>query len=670
MKMIMHVLSNLKNNFLIFIPWLLGLILFLLNYSYFFKIPLSFDLSVVPPLISWLKYFFQIVLITFFGYEISLYLIKLKDKLLQIVVGYALGFGILSLILMIQGIFYHFEPYLTFLFFLIATIILLFFSKEKEVKLKITKESFVTFLTVSLLLLPFFVFSLIHVIFFPELYWDSLIYGINLVKVYKEANKIPLIAGGPSLGIELSSNYPPSHQLILFFLLENSVEKVNIAFSKLYSLITSFFLILLCYSFSSTIFKEKHFRILSVLTLASLPLFILFSRYSIFYIYFALHFSLSLFFLYKFYFQKQKKFLILSAIFLGFSLLTTYLAFFFLPLSFIFLVLLRREKLKIRIRDFILFYSIVFLIYLPWFIRNLYYLSNPFWPMGGGKYIDKKILERTLKVQNSLSRILGFNYDSPERLLDSLYRFFIFFPNLFNPILSNGLKLFFTFFSLPVIILSFKKRDKKLRFISFSSLTLLLMYFTIFRYFERYLIVLLLPTSLLTSYFFFFVKRKTLLFLFFYTLFTYLFFISFLYSFIWDECHRVRNLYDVTLLFNSLGEYEKMLKICYGSSFYAWKWIKENIKENETILTNDLRHFYFAKNYSQIIDIDSWKVKELFYLNNTQKVKKLLCKLNISYVYVVRNILPTTPPILINSLKIFNKLVFKHRGIEIYRVEC
>jgi hypothetical protein len=622
-------------------------------FNVFLPLPISINLSVTLSLLySIIIFLFLVALVLSIGYTTFFVIRKEEPSFRNLPIAWGFGLGILSFLLILLGLTIGFQFklilifQLPFLFFVTYRLI----NKRKEVKF--SSNFFISLL----IILPFLLTTILHAIFYPELYWDSLAYGINLAKIYLEEERIPLIAGGPSLGIELSSNYPPAHQVLLAYFFYFCKESTQIA--RLFSLTNAIFLIILTYYWSKEIFKKRIYHFLSLIVLVSLPLFILFSRYSIFYIYFLLQASLSFYFLYKFFVNKEKNSVYLSAVFAGFSFLSSYLgiipAFAFFFISFF---------VKKDLNETVIASFLFILISSLWLLRNLFYLGDPLWPFLGGNFIDEKILENTLTIQKQMQKTLGFSFENFNTLENSIQRLFFTYPNFFNGIIINGLKPFLTLFALPAIVLSFKRGYKKMIFFSFLLLLNLFFYILIFNWFERYMIAACLPTIFLSVYLISLFERSKIKFLLFSLVFI-LFFNSIFFSLLWDECHP-QNEKNYWQILEKIGDHNSILEFCYVDSAKAWKWISSSTESNAKIATNDIRDYYINRS---VIHTDSWELKDLYHSNNDECIR-ILCSKGISYLYINPYANTILPPCLTNvSSK--DQVVASYRDIKIYKLKC
>jgi hypothetical protein len=560
---------------------------------------------------------FVYLFVYFIGFLASKLILKKVSLPVRIIVSFALGFGILSWIIIFLGFILNFE--LLNVILALLTILLFLFCKSRKIKFKMNFKMDVKFI---LLILPFFSLSFLHALFFPELYRDSMIYAY-LTKLFYQRKNISFIEGGPSIALGFASNYPSAYQLIgaftYFFTGENLISL------RLSSFLFSFLLVLLVYCWAKDVFKEEGLSIYSVLFLISLPTIIFFSHSASQYIYLTFQFSLACFFLYRFLLQKNRSDLYASAIFAGFAALTSYLG-----LLFIFFLLLTFQLGKKFYKSILISLFLFFSVISPWYLRNFVILGNPVWPFGGGKYIDPLIQASSLNQLNKISKVAGFNYETLEDLKNSLIRLFFSFIDYHNASIYHGLNPIFTFLAIPALFLWLKTKDKKIKFFVLWFLILLAFYLVAVNYWNKYLILISVPTVFLSTYFVGYLQKfkivKWLL----------VFFFGFLYinslylALFWDEC-PAGNINSPEILEN-FGNHQKILEACYGSDAKIWKWVNENIPENETIATNDFKLYYYNRT---VIELSSWRLRGLFYSNDINETVRILKENNIRYLALI-----------------------------------
>lgn len=555
----------------------------------------------------------SLILIFFIGHLTSLLLFKKISWLFRLILDFALGFGIISFLLIVLGILYNFR---LSTFFVVYTALIVFLLFKNKKNLSISRFRFFTFsnkilvIILSLLILP----SLLYIFLFPEMVADYLIYG-QWTRILYKTKQISFIEGGPTLLLGFASNYPSAFYLLEAFIYMFTGE--NIFFLRILSLFISSLLILLVYLWSKEIFEDKNLSLYAVLIFISFPVIIVYSRSAMHYIYLILQFSLACYFLQRFFLKKNKKYLYLSSTFGGFSALTSYLGLLYLPL-FSLSLLVGKNNYKRIMLSFILF----LLIISPWYLRNLIVLGNPVWPFGGGKYIDPFIQANTFNVINENSKEAGFNYENLENLKKSLTR--LFFSINYG---SNGLNPFFTFLAIPAVLFWIKTKDEKMLF--FISWFLILLTFNCVAFPYSYLMLISIPTTFLSTFLIKSLQRfkgiKWVLTPLLLTLYFSLFFVS---SF-WD-CPTGEG--KIPEIIKSLGNHQKILDICYRTP-KIWYWVDKNLPYDTTIATNDWKLYLYNRT---VLSLRGWALRGLYYSTNINTSIKILKENNVSYIVIVR----------------------------------
>jgi hypothetical protein len=518
--------------------------------------------------------------------------------------------------MLLLGLLYNFQLISFFLVYIPLLIFLLYLNRKN---LSIPKFKSPANKKFILIVFPFILLSLMHILLFPELYKDSLIYG-QWARILFQEKKINFVEGGPTLALGFASNYPSAYQLLGAFVYLFTGE--NLIFLRLVSLLISFLLIFLAYFWSREIFGEK-LSIYSVLLFISLPFIIFFSHSASQYIYLTFQFSLACYFLQKFLLEKNKKYLFLSSIFGGFAALTSYLGLLYvLFLPFVFK--LDKKYYKTVLFSVVLFFAVIS----PWYLRNLIVLNNPIWPFGGGRYIDPIIQSNSLYQLHIISKFSGFNYDSLADLKNSFQRLFFSYVDYYNASVYQGLNPIFILLAIPAIFVWLEKKDKKMGFFIFWFIIILIFYILEVNYWDRYLILISVPTVFISVYLInLLIKFKTikwLLILF----FARLYLNSLFLTLFWDECPGGDKKTFLQTLEN-LGNHEKILEICYGNDAKLWKWVNENLPKNATIAVADFKLYYFNRT---VIETTSWKLRNIFYASEIREVMPTFKENNISYL--------------------------------------
>jgi hypothetical protein len=264
----------------------------------------------------------------------------------------------------------------------------------REVTLTNAKITKLNILTALLLLI---IGILVLVAFYdtlalPAIEWDSLAYGVNYAKIMFQHGSIPLIAG-PSIGLEMSANYPPGFQLsaVLLYVFAGNA---NDFYYRLLSPVFGIATLLATYHFAKLVNKSKTYSIYAIFGLSLVPFFwelFIEETYLM-----ALTFMLTMtaLFLYKAYTSnaaEATKYEVIGALFAGFAALTSYMGLF----SFGILLLYAAIK-KIKVKRLIFLFAVTIVLIVPWYARNFVLLGNPIYPFFGiGNYLDPVLRSST-----------------------------------------------------------------------------------------------------------------------------------------------------------------------------------------------------------------------------------------------------------------------------------
>lgn len=474
-----------------------------------------------------------------------------------------------------------------------------------------------------LFIFPFILISLLHVLFTPGLFADETMTA-ELVRIIYNQKAFPIL-GGPSVALGYPSAYPPAYYLLGAFIYFFTGE--DILFLKLLSWVTSIFFILLIYVWSKELFKTFNYAFISIFLFLALPVTILFSRLASSHMLLTFYLSLSCYFLFKFSMDRRKKFLYLSSLFGSLAALVSFLGLIYLPLLF----LLSKPNKK-YFKSIIISSLFFFLLISPWYMRNLIFLGNPLWPNGSiGKYIDSDIHDRDERFMLNISKTDGFNYSTSSDLIDSIYR-------LLNPRFDwhytnvrAGLRPIFIIFALPALLLYIfsKNKDKQIKFFIYWFLIILVLYILFFNWREIYLILISVPTVFLSVYF---IKRlfeikivkEGVIFLLI-SIYIYFLYVSIFLNGCSNE--TVENF----LYIQHFGDKWKQLELCYTNNAKMWQFVNENIPKDALMTTYDYRLYYYNRT---IIEMDSWKLHDLFHTSDVSGVHEILKSNNISFVVI------------------------------------
>lgn len=352
--------------YLIFPIFILWSLLFIILFQFSFPL---YIVEVLPEIIL-----FTIISLSCFGIgSILLRFLKLEAGVMErIVFQSSIGLILIAIFTTISGFagFLKSWAFLSFLsiIFLLSTPSLISLGRELKEKLKNFKISinieFVSFILITLILFSYSLFILA-----PPIFYDSLEFHIAVPNYYIMEGKIKYMEGN------VFSNTPLYLQMIYLFgmLVRNEI------FAPLLTFLMGVILVLSLVSFGKR-FLSLSYSLLPSLILLSLPLtsFLMTTPIQ--------DLPLSLFSFLTFYsyliWREDGKYgwLILTGIFLGFSIGIKYQA---LYLCFLFPIftLFTGKGLKGNLKSTAIIFLIAFAFSSPWFLKNLLYNGNPVYPV-------------------------------------------------------------------------------------------------------------------------------------------------------------------------------------------------------------------------------------------------------------------------------------------------
>jgi len=431
---------------------------------------------------------------------------------------------------------------------------------------------------------------------------------------------------GPSVGIELSSNYPPLFPAIGAFSYIH-LGMINDFFVKLISPISAILTLYVTFRLGKLLGGES-LGLLSSLLVAITPLFINHAFYANSYMLQTLLITSSVYFctLYlKSEESKRGRFLIASGLLAGFALMTGYSS---IP---VILILTSFLTLKIRnnLKDITKFVVPLLLIGSPWYLRNLLVIGDPVFPyltaMLSLPSTDTLMLRETLDGIRTVSYWTAFGKASPQPL-DFLY-LLGFHRGLFPAI---------SLLTLTGILIA----NEKLRDIAVSVPCILIAIMVLSGFFTRYFLVVLPlsailaanPLALLTRN-----KGGMVISSLIITLIILMPGLPGLFggrNFI-PHSPQLPPPSDVLFFFKRAGmdRYE-MLKQEYGVDVDAWIWLDKHLNANEKVLTMEQRIYYIKDGDPNcFMFFDSDKVKPLHYVSDPERIVEWLKKHNIKYIF-------------------------------------
>jgi 4-amino-4-deoxy-L-arabinose transferase-like glycosyltransferase len=340
-----------------------------------------------------------------------------KDTNIKCITSLGLGFGLTGLITIVLGLLgdlYQMPLNVTIL--LTGTILLsvIVFRKKRTHKLsfkeiltphfslpKISRPPNLKFwLPACIAIGVIFFFSFYHALLTIIVHWDATVYHAVMSVIMYNEHAFPVIAG-PSIGLEMSANFPPLFSALgaYYYIQIGTVEDFFLrAIPPVMGLLT----VLATYKIGEVIHSKK-FGLIAALFLSVTPLFFRYSIYATSYSTLTFFCTISILFLLFAIVKGDTKYWILSGVFLGFALLTSYIAMYLLP--FIVITLLcyfiqKKGSLKINVKKAAILLLVTVAIGGIWYVRNQVFVGNPIYPNAytvlGGINIDPLIMNTTV----------------------------------------------------------------------------------------------------------------------------------------------------------------------------------------------------------------------------------------------------------------------------------
>jgi len=341
-----------------------------------------------------------------------------KSRALKLISALGLGLGLTGLITIILGIFgnLHRLP-------LNATILLLCigllsvilykqrgkerpslkkfladsFSFKKIFKLPTPKSWVLAYLAIGIIFFFCFYNALLTLI----AHWDATVYHAVMAVMMYENNAVPIIAG-PSIGIQMSANFPPLFSSFgsYYYIQIGAIEDI---FLRVIPPIMGILTCITIYKIGE-ILAGKKYGLISALILVMTPLFFRYSFYATSYSTLAFFCSVSILFLILAIRERRMRYWTLCGVFYGFALLTAYIALYLVPffiIALIFYFVKRKKHFSVNLKHALVLVLSTLLIGSIWYLRNWVVVGNPIYPSAytlfGGINIDPLIMETTFR---------------------------------------------------------------------------------------------------------------------------------------------------------------------------------------------------------------------------------------------------------------------------------
>jgi len=580
-----------------------------------FSIPnvLQAPIEQIPLNDGWIGFAFILV----DGFLLSHVMVKDEvDFTERLLLSIGLGFGLTYTIMILIGILWEISLLAIILTQVILLLALLIIAFYRGLKLNFksyfrTQEkdsgriSILDLPKIILLLIisTYVIIAIYQAIAFPAIEWDSLAYGVNYAKIIFENGKIPLIAG-PSIGLEMSANYPPAVQSLAVYLYVLAGD-ANDFYYRILQPIFGLATMIITYKFTMVLTKNKTTSVFAIFILSAIPVFWDLFVHETYLMCLTLMLMLSTYFFFKAYNSNDsdaKKYEIIGTLFCGFSALTSYIGVF----SFGLLLLYAMNR-RLHVKRSVWLGILAFVVILPWYVRNLLLLGNPVYPFFGfGNYLD--VLLRNSTTQHFQNWLKTPPFD----------------------VISTICKIGSSILLLAIIYLTIAKQKHFLAVLPLYLLFIGAIIMAVHIPFSRYGIMALPALAMIVA-----VRIKLLL----------------------SRHNLVENITATVLILLILVSSVAALpyinffkptpvlgddKWSYLSQVFAeadaWKWINENTLPNDRIATYDIKTYYIERD---TMPLDGNEAAPLYEMNTIEESINFLKERNITYVLSV----PWTAPL-------------------------
>lgn len=464
-----------------------------------------------------------------------------------------------------------------------------------------------------LVVLPFMAIVALQSIAYPPTEWDSLAYGLPYASLIFGSHGIPLISG-PSIGLEISANYPPGMQLLAAYFY-SFTGGVHDLYYRILSPIFSVSVIATTYVASRSVFGKARHGFLAVAALSSFPLFWTFAALTSYIMFTTAEFSAVMLSLILWRVHAEERYLVLAGVISGFAALTSYIGFFafLFPVASIVVVDgLRRNARRIAVVLISGSFSGV------WLIRNYSLLGNPLYPLGGlGLNLVPELIQSTETQIRSVFPPLP-----PYKLVS----YFVVQGGNLTP---GPLFLFVAASSLVMGVLLLPRRLKpkdrtwfQIPLLVASSSCFLFMIFVLNGYFIRYLTIFLPAFALQFVLLYRTCESLNLRFA------RVILVIALLTGLVFSAALVETN--GAIPGQRPLSESQYIAQF-YGNDGLAWNWINQNTPRNAVVATFDIRTYYINRT---VIPLDGYELKTLYTPGLSEaEVFRILQGKNVSYIF-------------------------------------
>lgn len=373
-----------------------------------------------------------------------------KDGVIKLLSTLGLGVGLTGLITIILGIIgaLYQIPLNTAILLLCAGFLLAVFRGRKlQIKLSVSEHVKAWLAIVKprkprnlkFWLLPcaaigvIFALCFYHALLTVVMHWDATVYHAAMAVIMYNNHGIPVIAG-PSIGIQMSANFPPLFSALgAFYYVQMGL--IEDFYLRVISPVMGVLTVIATYKIGETL-AGKRYGLIAALLLAMTPLFFRYSIYATSYSTLTFFGTAAVMFMFLAIKKGLNRYWIMCGVFYGFALLTSYLAMYLAPFFLITLIAVfikNKRCVKVSAKIFLLLVLPALLVGGVWYIRNFVLLGNPVYPNAytvlGGVNIDPLIMEATVNgiKWSAMRSLFGGEVALPEKI-GILLTFRIHFP--------------------------------------------------------------------------------------------------------------------------------------------------------------------------------------------------------------------------------------------------